>query len=81
MKVEKEETIAGATGTVGTAAGIGFAAVGTSASTMTGALATVGGVVGGGMAAGIAITAAAPIIIGATAFGITKLVKRKIRGY
>jgi hypothetical protein len=81
MSIEKEETIVGTVGTIGTVAGIGVAAVGTSAATMTGGLATVGAVVGGGMAAGIVITAAAPLAVGAIAFGATKGIKRLLRGY
>lgn len=81
MYVEKEEAFAGAAGTVGTAAGIGAVVAGTSAATMTGGLATVGALVGGGMAAGIAVAAAAPIAVGVAAFGITKFVKQIIRGW
>lgn len=67
---------AGTTAGVGTAGGIGYVAAGMSASQITSTLATVGSVVGGGMAAGIAITAAAPIAVGvvvATVFDIFDL--------
>ncbi|QMT30332.1 hypothetical protein [Alysiella filiformis] len=47
-----------------TAAGIGYAATGLSAPALTGGLAAVGSVVGGGMAAGLLVTAAAPIAVG-----------------
>lgn len=81
MSAEKEELIAGATGIIGTAAGIGVAATGTSAATMTAGLAAAGSLIGGGMAAGILITAAAPIAVGAGAFGAVKGIKHLIRGY
>ena len=68
MDIEKEEAIAGAAGTVGAAA-------------ITSGLAGVGGIVGGGMAAGLVITAAAPIAIGTGAFFAVKGIKKLIRGY
>jgi len=39
---------------------------------ITSGLATVGSVVGGGMAAGVVITAAAPLVVGAAAYGLYK---------
>lgn len=75
MAVEKEEVIAGATGAVGTTAVIGVVASGASAATMTAGLASVGALVGGGMAAGILLTAAAPVAVGAGLFGAVKAVK------
>ncbi|EHN93884.1 hypothetical protein ESOG_04732 [Escherichia coli E101] len=55
-----------------TVAGIGTAAAGSSAAAMTSTLATIGGTVGGGMAAGIVITAAAPVAIGGAVYGLWK---------
>lgn len=81
MYNEKEEIIAGTVGTVGTAAGIGVATAGASAATLTTGLAGVGAIVGGGMATGIVITAAAPVVVGAAAYGMVKGIKRIIRGY
>jgi len=76
MDKEKKAKIAGSTAGAVTATGIGIAASGASAATMTGTLAAVGGVVGGGMAAGIACVAAAPIAVGAAAYGAVKLIKK-----
>ena len=59
-----------------TAAGIGIAAAGSSASTITWALGTIGGAVGGGMAAGLAVVAAAPLAVGAVGYGAVKLIKK-----
>ena len=62
---------AGAVGTVaaaGSVAGLGAAGI-------TSGLAAVGSVVGGGMAAGLAVTAAAPVAIGAAAYGLYKWLK------
>ena len=64
MYNEKEEIIAGTVGTVGTAAGIGVATAGASAATLTTGLASIGAIVGGGMATGIVMTAAAPVVVG-----------------
>lgn len=55
-----------------TAAGIGIAAAGSSASTITWAL----GTIGGGMAAGLAVVAAAPLAVGAVGYGAVKLIKK-----
>lgn len=81
MYNEKEEIIAGTVGTVGTTAGIGVATAGASAATLTTGLASVGAIVGGGMATGIVMTAAAPVVVGAAAYGVVKGIKRIIRGY
>ena len=81
MSAEKEEVIAGVVGTTGTAGVIGAIAAGSSAATMTAGLATAGSIVGGGMAAGIALTAAAPLAVGAGAFCAVKGIKKLIRGY
>lgn len=53
--------------------GIAVAASGASAATITGTLATIGGLVGGGMGVGIAITSAAPLAIGAGVYALWKL--------
>jgi hypothetical protein len=62
MNTDDEAKIAGAVGGVAGAAG-------------SVATATIGSVVGGGMATGLVITAAAPVIIGATAYGLYKWLK------
>lgn len=59
-----------------TAAGIGIAAAGSSASTITWALGAIGGAVGGGMAAGLAVVAAAPLAVGAVGYGAVKVIKK-----
>ena len=69
------EMIGAGIGGVGTTAGIAVAASGASASAITGGLATIGGLVGGGMAAGIVLTAAAPVAIGAVGYYGVKAVK------
>lgn len=81
MSFEKEEIFAGAAGTLGTAAGIGFATMGADAATLTAGLASAGALFGGGMATGIAVAAAAPIAAGAAAFGTASLVKSFIIDY
>jgi hypothetical protein len=53
----------------GPVAGLGAAGI-------TSGLAAVGSVVGGGMAAGLVITAAAPLAVGAIAYGVYKWVKK-----
>ena len=54
--------------TAGTVAGLG-------ATGITSGLAAIGGTVGGGMAIGLLITAAAPLAVGAGAYGIYKWFK------
>ena len=54
----------------GAVGAIGYAAAGASAATVTSTLATVGSVVGGGMAAGVMLTAAAPLFIGGVVYGL-----------
>ena len=73
---DKSAEITGGLAGGATAAGIGVAAAGASASTITYTLAAIGGVVGGGMAAGIAVVAAAPLAIGAAGYGTVKLIKK-----
>jgi hypothetical protein len=63
---------AGAAGSIGTVYAAG-AVTGLGATGITSGLAAVGGVVGGGMATGLAITAAAPLAIGGAAYGLYKL--------
>lgn len=67
MSEDIGSTIAGASGAViggaGTVTGLG-------ATGIVSGLAAVGSVVGGGMAAGLVITAAAPIVLGAAAYGL-----------
>jgi len=60
---------AGVAGSVGTVVAVGG---GTSAAAITTGLAAVGGVVGGGMLAGIAVCAAAPLAIGGVCYGLVK---------
>lgn len=57
---------------IGTVAGIGAAATGSSAAALTSGLAAAGL---GSMATGIAVTAATPLAVGAAAYGAVKLVK------
>lgn len=75
MNAEKTAGAAGATGILGV---IGLSVSGLSASEMTALLAAIGKVVGGGMAAGIAVVAAAPLAVGASAFWATKGIKSLI---
>jgi hypothetical protein len=63
----------GAAGAVGTVSTLGVAGLG--ATGITSGLAAVGSVVGGGMAAGLAVTAAAPLAVGAAAYGLYKWFK------
>jgi choline-glycine betaine transporter len=64
-------TVAGAAGSVGTVAAAGTV-TGLGATGITSGLAAIGGVVGGGMATGLAITVAAPLVIGGAAYGLYK---------
>ena len=48
-----------------------------SASAITYALATIGGLVGGGMAAGLGLLIGAPAVLGGAAYGISKAVKKR----
>jgi hypothetical protein len=74
--------VAGAGATVGAAGAVGAVAasgtvVGLGATGITSGLAAIGGVVGGGMATGLLVTVASPILAAAAAYGIYKLVKNK----
>ncbi|MCE4282757.1 hypothetical protein LYZ77_18560 [Xanthomonas hortorum pv. vitians] len=66
-----------AAGAVSAFAGVSAgAAAGTSgAAALTSGLATLGAIVGGGMTAGLVVVAAAPVVGGATMFGVYKLYK------
>ena len=61
----------GAVSAVMTVAELGVTGLG--AIGITSGLATLGGLFGGGMATGLAITAAAPVALGAAAYGLYKL--------
>ena len=63
----------GAAGSVGAVAALGVPGLG--ATGITSGLAGVGSLVGGGMATGLAITAAAPVAFGAAAYGLYKWYK------
>lgn len=65
--------VTGGAGAVGAVAASGVAGLG--ATGITSGLAAVGSVVGGGMGAGLIITAAAPIAVGAAAYGLYKWLK------
>ncbi|CDS47972.1 hypothetical protein [Polaromonas sp. CG9_12] len=54
---------------MGSVAGLGAAGI-------TSGLAAVGSLVGGGMAAGLVVTAAAPIAVGALGYGLYKGIKK-----
>jgi len=80
MTEEQEATCAAATGATGGAAGsIGAVATlgvpGLGATGITSGLATIGSVFGGGMATGLIVTAAAPVVLGAAAYGLYKWFK------
>jgi hypothetical protein len=81
MKDEDKGAIVAATGAaVGGASAIGTiaaagAVTGLSAAGVTSGLAAVGSVIGGGMVAGLAVTAAAPLAVGAAAYGLFKWLK------
>lgn len=80
MDKEKEATAAGAAGAatggigaVGAVAALGVPGLG--ATGITSGLAAVGTIVGGGMGAGLLVTAAAPLAVGAAAYGLYKWLK------
>lgn len=80
MNKEEQATAAGAAGaTAGGAGAVGAIAAlgvpGLGATGITSGLATLGTIVGGGMGAGVIITAAAPIAVGAAAYGLYKWYK------
>lgn len=65
--------VTGGTGAIGAVAALGVPGLG--ATGITSGLAAVGSVVGGGMGAGLIITAAAPIAVGAAAYGLYRWLK------
>lgn len=74
-KAETAGAIGGTVSTVGTAASVAAIGGGTSAAAITTGLATVGSVVGGGMLAGVAVCAAAPLAIGGAVYGLYRWLK------
>jgi len=76
MKNKEKAAVAGGTaGAGGTVAAIsaGGTVAGLGATGVTSGLAAAGSVVGGGMAAGVAVTAAAPLAVAALAYGLWSL--------
>jgi len=73
-KVAAAGATAGAAGSVAAVSTTG-AVAGLGATGITSGLAAIGSIAGGGMATGLVITAAAPIAIGATAYGLYKWLK------
>ena len=69
-------TTAGAAVTEG-AAVVALTGGSASASTITYALAKIGSLVGGGMAAGLGLLIGAPAVLGGAAYGISKAVKKR----
>jgi len=63
----------GGAGAVGAVAALGVPGLG--ATGITSGLAAVGTIVGGGMGAGLLVTAAAPVAVGAAAYGLYKWLK------
>lgn len=81
MSVKVDEkvvgAVGGASGILGSVGSVSLAGsvAGLSASGVTSGLAAIGGFVGGGMVAGLVVTAAAPLAIGAGSYGIAKWLK------
>jgi len=80
MEEEKKATVvAGAGAAAGGASAVGAVAAlgipGLGATGITSGLAAVGSVIGGGMGAGLLVTAAAPLAVGAAAYGLYKWLK------
>ena len=68
---------AGATGAVaGGGTMVALTGGSASAAAITHALATVGGVVGGGMAAGVGVLIGGPVVLGLGAYGISKVIRK-----
>ncbi|UXJ71333.1 hypothetical protein [Lysinibacillus fusiformis] len=76
MKIEKEEVIAGVTGAGIGVASVGVGFIGANAAAMSSGLAATGAIVGGGMALGIVVVSAAPLLLGATGFAAVKGYKK-----
>lgn len=79
MNNDEKATVSGVGGAAVTAAGsVGAVTViggGTSAAAITSGLATIGSLVGGGMLAGVAVCAAAPLAVGGAIYGLCKWLK------
>ncbi|MBC3832864.1 hypothetical protein H8K33_15245 [Undibacterium amnicola] len=77
--MENETKVVGAGATTGGVGAVGAVAAlgvpGLGATGITSGLAAVGSVVGGGMGMGLIITAAAPVAVGAAAYGLYKWLK------
>ena len=73
IKAAAAGAAAGSAGAVAAVAATGVTGLG--ATGIVSGLATVGSVVGGGMVAGLAITAAAPLVAGGAAYGLYKWLK------
>ncbi len=74
-KVGAYGTVVGVAGSVGTVYAAGTV-TGLGATGITSGLAAVGSFVGGGMAVGLFVTAAAPLVVGGTAYCLYKWLKR-----
>ena len=80
-KQSKDHSAAIGLGTTGAAAAAGggtmvaLTGASASASAITYALGTIGGVVGGGMAAGLGVLIAGPVALGGIAYGTAKAIK------
>jgi hypothetical protein len=70
MNNDDNATKAGMTAGGGTVGAIGVTTAGASAAEITAALAAAGSLVGGGMAAGVCVVAATPLVVG---YGVKKL--------
>jgi hypothetical protein len=75
MNEDSDAKTVGKVAAGGTVGGIGVAASGASAAAITQALAAAGSIVGGGMATGVAVVAAAPLVVGGLAYGLYKWLK------
>ncbi|MUK70308.1 hypothetical protein [Aliivibrio fischeri] len=73
VKAGAAGAVTGASGAIGAVAATGVTGLG--ATGITSGLAAVGAVVGGGMGAGLLVTAAAPVAVGAAAYGAYKWFK------
>jgi hypothetical protein len=75
MSNDDDARTAGKIGSAATVGGIGVATSGMSAAAISSTLATAGSLVGGGMAAGVAVTAAVPLAVGGAVYGLYKWLK------
>lgn len=81
-ETKDRSAVAGLGTTAGTTLAEGAALVAlsggsTSASAITYALATIGGLVGSGMAAGLGLLIGAPAVLGGAVYGVSKVVKKR----